>query len=133
MKTSPSFLNTASASEAVAGDSVLMTVSGALALIILVMVALAWLVRRSGLTRRFNEGRNDISVVACKSLGSRERVVLVDVQGHRLVLGVTATQISCLTTLEKVDTPAPEESVPTGVDFPAVLQKLRQKYRKDPL
>lgn len=130
MKTSSPLLNAASAGEPLAGDSIMLTVSGALALIILIMVALAWAARRSGIARRFNDGRHDISVVASKSLGNRERVVVVDVQGSRLVLGVTASQISCLATLEKVDVPQPDEP---AADFPAMLQKLRQKYRKDPL
>jgi flagellar protein FliO/FliZ len=133
MKTSSTLLNAAAASEPVAGDSVLMTVPGALALIVLVMVALAWLARRSGITRRFNDGRHEINVVSSRSLGSRERVVLVDVQGSRLVLGVTASQITCLATLEKTDTPETQAPAPAAVDFPAVLQKLRQKYRKDSL
>jgi flagellar protein FliO/FliZ len=54
-----------------ATSSVLMTVTGALALIVLLMVVLAWAVRRSGLTRRLNAAQGTITLVATKSLGPR--------------------------------------------------------------
>ncbi|WP_260459727.1 flagellar biosynthetic protein FliO [Enterobacter ludwigii] len=68
-----------------------MTVTGALALIVLLMVVLAWAVRRSGLTRRLNAAQGTITLVATQSLGPRERLVVVDVGEQRLVLGVTGT------------------------------------------
>lgn len=124
-------LNTASqASDALPTDSVLMTVTGALVLVILLMVALAWLFRRSGLTRRLSDSPHAINLVASKSLGARERVVLVDVGEQRLVLGVTATQITCLTTQPRPAGETPSVSS-VNASFPALLDSLRQKYRKD--
>lgn len=109
-----------------ATDSVLMTVSGALALIILLMVVLAWAVRRSGLARRLNDAQGNITLVATQSLGPRERLVLVDVGEQRLVLGVTASQITCLATQARPES-APQASAPAAT-FPLMLEKLRQKY-----
>ena len=111
-----------------ATGSVLMTVTGALALIVLLMVVLAWAVRRSGLTRRLNAAQGTITLVATQSLGPRERLVVVDVGEQRLVLGVTASQIACLTTQ-----PRPENAPPTtapAATFPLMLEKLRQTYRQ---
>ncbi|MBS3049097.1 flagellar biosynthetic protein FliO [Enterobacter mori] len=109
-----------------ATGSVLMTVTGALALIILLMVVMAWAARRSGLARRFNDAQGNMTLVATQSLGPRERLVLVDVGEQRLVLGVTATQITCLATQARPEH-APQASAPAT--FPQMLEKLRQKYR----
>ncbi|ADP09829.1 Flagellar biosynthesis protein, FliO [Erwinia sp. Ejp617] len=130
MKTSSSIIHSAPTGGSPASDSVLLTVSGALALIVLFMVALAWLARRSGITRRFNDGHNLITVVATKSLGTRERVVVIDVEDRRLVLGVTATQIACLSSMEKPAQAEQEMQAKPVADFPALLSKLRQKYGK---
>ena len=111
-----------------ATGSVLMTVTGALALIVLLMVVLAWAVRRSGLTRRLNAAQGTITLVATQSLGPRERLVVVDVCEQRLVLGVTASQIACRTTQ-----PRPEKAQQTtapAATFPLMLEKLRQTYRQ---
>ncbi|MCW4782373.1 flagellar biosynthetic protein FliO [Enterobacter chuandaensis] len=110
-----------------ATGSVLMTVAGALALIILLMVVMAWAARRSGLARRLNNAQGNITLVANQSLGPRERLVLVDVGEQRLVLGVTASQITCLATQARPEN-APRTSAP-ATTFPLMLEKLRQKYR----
>ncbi|CAH5341494.1 Flagellar protein FliO [Enterobacter cloacae] len=110
-----------------ATGSVLMTVSGALALIILLLVVMAWAARRSGLARRLNDAQGNMTLVATQSLGPRERLVLVDVGDQRLVLGVTASQITCLATQPRSEN-APQASAPAAT-FPLMLEKLRQKYR----
>ncbi|HFK5652854.1 flagellar biosynthetic protein FliO [Enterobacter cloacae] len=110
-----------------ATGSVLMTVSGALALIVLLMVVLAWAARRSGLARRLNDAQGNMTLIATQSLGPRERLVLVDVGEQRLVLGVTASQITCLATQPRPEN-APQTTAPAAT-FPLLLEKLRQKYR----
>lgn len=110
-----------------ATGSILMTVSGALALILLLLVVLAWAARRSGLARRRNDAQGNMTLVATQSLGPRERLVLVDVGDQRLVLGVTASQITCLATQPRPEN-APQASAPAAT-FPLMLEKLRQKYR----
>lgn len=110
-----------------ATGSVLMTVSGALALIVLLMVVLAWAARRSGLARRLNDAQGNMTLVATQSLGPRERLVLVDVGEQRLVLGVTASQITCLATQARPEA-TPQTTAPAAT-FPLMLEKLRQKYR----
>lgn len=110
-----------------ATGSILMTVSGALALILLLLVVLTWAARRSGLARRLNDAQGNMTLVATQSLGPRERLVLVDVGEQRLVLGVTASQITCLATQPRPEN-APQASAPAAT-FPLMLEKLRQKYR----
>ncbi|HHK9552629.1 flagellar biosynthetic protein FliO [Enterobacter sichuanensis] len=110
-----------------ATGSILMSVSGALALILLLLVVLAWAARRSGLARRLNDAQGNMTLVATQSLGPRERLVMVDVGDQRLVLGVTASQITCLATQPRPEN-APQASAPAAT-FPLMLEKLRQKYR----
>ncbi|MFP2420568.1 flagellar biosynthetic protein FliO [Pseudescherichia vulneris] len=117
--------------DVLASDSMLMTVMGALALVVLLLMALAWVVRRSGLARRLNDGSGVMTVVASKSLGARERLVLVDVGEQRLVLGVTASQITCLTTQPRPVTPV-NAAAPAPQSFSALLNKLRDQHRQDP-
>ncbi len=131
MKPSSPLMAAATAGEQTATDSVLLTVTGALALIIFVIVALGWFARRSGLARRLNDGREPITVVASQTLGNRERVVVLDIQNQRLVLGVTATQITCLAALEQPPQEQGKETVSSGMDFSALLKTVRQNYRKD--
>jgi flagellar protein FliO/FliZ len=57
----------------------------------------AWLARRFGL-QRFGGGQV-VKVVSSASVGQRERVVVVEVAGTWLVLGVTSNQINALHTL----------------------------------
>ena len=68
-----------------------------------------------------------MTLVATHSLGPRERLVLVDVGDQRLVLGVTASQITCLATQPRPEN-APQASAPAAT-FPLMLEKLRQKCR----
>ncbi len=72
----------------------LLQVSGALIAIIALILAAAWLVNGWDLPER--TGVNGLKISASASLGARERVVVVDVEDARLVLGVTAGQINLL-------------------------------------
>lgn len=73
----------------------LLQVSGALIAIIALILAAAWLVKRLGFAPK-RTGVNGLKISASASLGARERVVVVDVDDARLVLGVTAGQINLL-------------------------------------
>jgi flagellar protein FliO/FliZ len=69
-----------------------------LGLIALCAVLAAWLVSRGrgSLTQR----DGPIRLVHIRPVGPRERLVLVEVQNRRLLIGVTATQISALAQLD---------------------------------
>lgn len=120
---------TASLNAPLPQESVLMTVGGTLALVVLLMVALAWVARRSGFARRLTNPDGAMNVVASRSLGGRERLLLVDVGEQRLVLGVTATQITCLATQARPETSIPEPQ-PAPAAFGAMLDTLLKKHRQ---
>jgi flagellar protein FliO/FliZ len=72
----------------------LVSVFMGLAVIIVLILALGWIVRR------FSQGgiftQSSIKVVAALPMGTRERLVVVDIAGQQILLGVTATQINKL-------------------------------------
>ncbi|WP_058911205.1 flagellar biosynthetic protein FliO [Entomohabitans teleogrylli] len=106
-------------------SATLIQVSGALCLIVLVILGAAWLARRYGLAQpRSRHG--ELNICASVSVGQREKVVIVAVENARLVLGVTASQITHLHTL-----PAAEQTVPadnqTPGNFRQMMRALRQR------
>ena len=105
--------------------SPLLQVSGALLGIIAFILIMAWLAKRFGLAGKTVNTRS-LKVSASTSLGPRERVIIVDVEDARLVLGVTASQINVLHKLP----PAPvagEDSAENPADFQSVLKSLLKR------
>ncbi len=92
-------------------------VAFALLVIVAVIFLCAWLVRRLG-PGGSSLGQR-IKVIAAKAVGTKERVVIVEVEGTWLVLGVTAGGISKLHELPAGKTsPAPAGPVaPAGDTF----------------
>ncbi|EGG1846855.1 flagellar motor switch protein FliN [Salmonella enterica subsp. enterica serovar Dublin] len=105
--------------------SPLMQVSGALIGIIALILAAAWVIKRMGFAPKGNSVRG-LKVSASASLGPRERVVIVEVENARLVLGVTASQINLLHTLPPAenDTEAP---VAPPADFQNMMKSLLKR------
>lgn len=68
-------------------------------LIVLALVAtLAWLVRRGPLARLAANGK-PVAIETAVPLGERRSLVIVSVEGRRLLLGLTASSISLVTEL----------------------------------
>lgn len=67
-------------------------------LVVLVLLGLwAWLMRRGVLTRRTNGA---IAIETAVPLGERRSLVIVTVEGRRLLLGLTPASVSLVTNLE---------------------------------
>lgn len=105
--------------------SPLMQVSGALLGIIVLILAAAWVIKRLGFAPKGNSTRG-LKVSASTSLGPRERVVIVDVEDARLVLGVTASQINVLHTLPPAPV-VPDEMPSAPADFQAMMKSLLKR------
>lgn len=101
--------------------SSLVQVSGALTAIIIFILLAAWVAKRFGLAPK-NGSSKEMKVSASCSVGARERVVIVDVADARLVLGVTAGQITHLHTL-----PAAAVSETVSPVAPADFHDLMKK------
>ncbi|MCF8580733.1 flagellar type III secretion system protein FliO [Enterobacter ludwigii] len=105
--------------------SPLLQVSGALFGIIAFILIAAWLAKRVGLAGK-TAGARGLKVCASTTLGPRERVVIVDVEDARLVLGVTASNINVLHKLP----PAPvvvDERADAPADFQSVMKSLLKR------
>ncbi len=79
------------------GAAGLLQAALGLALVVGLILLCGWAARRFGL-QQVGGGRQ-LKVVSSVSVGQRERVVLVDVQGTRLLLGVAPGQVRMLHTL----------------------------------
>lgn len=76
----------------IAGDMMLRTVFG-LVLIMSMIAAGAWLLRRLPVLR---SGEGTIKTIAILNLGTREKLLVVEVDGVRLLLGISSAQIRTL-------------------------------------
>lgn len=104
--------------------SQLASLIGGLALILVLIYGLSWFVKR------FSQGgflhNPTLKIVSAMPLGTRERLMLVDVGGKQLLLGVTATQIN---TLHVFDEPVvqSEKTQPVTSDFSQKLMAILQQ------
>lgn len=115
--------NTAAVQPTVNTSSPLIQVSGALAGVIIFILLLAWLLKRFGFSANVGRGKKTLNISSSVNLGLRERIVVVDVDDARLVLGVTATQITHLHTLP----PSPTTETPVSEnagDFKKLIKNI---------
>jgi len=92
----------------------------ALALVIGLILALAWLLRRLPGTG-LHPGTG-LRVVAGVYLGSKERAIVVEIDGKQLLLGVSAGSITLLYTLEQ---PLPETPPARLPEFARLLKRRK--------
>ncbi len=96
--------------------------AGVLALIAL----LAWLAKRLGVARPGSTG--PLKVVGERAVGTRERVVLVEVAGQWLVLGVAPGQVRALANLPKPENlPAEAATAAPATPFAGWLERALKK------
>lgn len=121
----------AAPSGGVGAGGLLQAVLG-MACVLGLILACAWMARRFGL-QRF-AGGNAVKVVSSTSVGQRERVVVVEVAGQWLVLGVTPQQINTLHTLPAQTSTAPAAnaaaSAPAATPLAQVTQVFSQQLRQ---
>lgn len=109
----------AQSSDIVAGGGLLQATLG-LALVLGVILAVAWLAKRLAPGTLRGSGV-PLTIVASQSVGQRERVVVVEVADQWLVLGVAPGRVSALSTLPKGALPTPSPSAATP--FAAALSR----------
>lgn len=101
----------------------------ALLLVLALVVGLGWLLKRMpGSSFRQAEG---LKLVASVAVGAKERVVVLEVNGEQMLLGVTAGGISKLHTLSDPLPPPTPMRVPDLKNLPNFAQLLQQRLRKD--
>ncbi len=98
----------------------------ALLLVLAVIVGAAWAMRRFSLVP--GGTNSQMRVVSGVMVGSRERVVIVEVRDTWLVLGVTSEQVNLLHSLDKpLDVPETKSSTPQFAEW---LQKAMAKRKE---
>ena len=83
-----------SSSESVQLWTEVLNIVGGLVLVIALIFLLSWFLRKSG---RLNSlASNRLNIVCSRSIGNREKLLLIEVNGREILLGVTATSINHL-------------------------------------
>lgn len=86
--------DTAASIKSPVGAVEILSLGTSLVLVIGVILVVGWLYSRANGIRG---GNNDaISIIAAQSLGPKERILVVDIAGEQLVVGMTSTQIQTL-------------------------------------
>lgn len=96
--------------------------------ILMVIMAGAWAVRRSGLGRSGDS--QALRVVASQHLGNRAWVTIVEVEDARLVLGVTSQQVTLLHTLPPGAGPAANSPDNASADLSRFTATLNRALKR---
>jgi len=106
------------------GAGAVMQMVGALGVVLATLFAVLWLLRRLSGGRL--TGSAPIRTVGGIAVGSRERVVLLEIGEHWLVVGVAPGSVTGIATLPRGEiTPAGTDTKPAAADFGALLAKLK--------
>lgn len=100
----------------------------ALALVVALLLALAWLAKKASGSKGYGQG--GMKIIGSLGLGQRERVVLLEVGNEWLVIGVVPGQIRTLHRLAKGDA-TPGDSLPptSDISFTQWLQSVTERRK----
>lgn len=99
------------ATESLSNPTSIVSIFLSLLLVVAIVFALAWLMRRFNVTQG---GSAQIKVVASMMVGTKERIVVVQIGSEQHMLGITAHNINHLA---KLDSPLATESLAAGDNF----------------
>lgn len=100
----------------------IMSLGLGLVVVLALIFGCAWLVRRVNGMHGVNT--NAMRIVSVMSVGQRERILLLEVGGQQILIGVTAHNVR---TLHVFDEPVVSPKAPGDSDFAARLQAMLQK------
>ncbi|TCS39177.1 flagellar protein FliO/FliZ [Paucimonas lemoignei] len=114
---------TAAPQSAAASASGFFQVLMGLVIVLGLLAAIAWMLKRFNISRL--TGNAPVKIVGGVSVGNRERVVVVEVAGQWIVVGVAPGQVNALSTMPRPENaPSPEQATPQQVDnFSAWLKQ----------
>ncbi|PHM61075.1 flagellar biosynthetic protein FliO [Xenorhabdus ishibashii] len=118
-------------SDPLPASQTLMQVSSALGGVLLLIFFITWLVRRLGFSPAKSRDHRLLNVKASCSLGPKERVVVVEVEGNWLVLGVTSQQINMLHQMPAPPDNVGKETALKSLPFGQMLKNTLQRKSKN--
>ena len=89
------------------------------------MAGAAWLLKRMGVAG--NATGNVARVVGGVNVGSRERVLVVEVADQWIVVGVAPGRVNALSTMPRQEQPATQQGAPAPGNFSAWLKQTIDK------
>ncbi|WP_442798735.1 flagellar biosynthetic protein FliO [Pantoea vagans] len=110
----------------------LLNLSGALLLVLIAIIVTALWLRRSRWGGSLTRKNSLLNVRQSHALGQREQVVIVEVTGRWLLLGVTSGGITLLTELDKSCCEAENISHASAGNFQQLLCHLIKKTESKP-
>jgi flagellar protein FliO/FliZ len=91
-------------------------------LVIALLFAFVWILRRGSLRLTGGRARATIAIETAASLGDRRSLVIVNVEGRRLLLGLAPGAVSLLSELAPAAVPPPASIAPPA---PAVVEERK--------
>lgn len=125
--------NAAASAPAISTAGSLLQVFIGLVAVLLLIAATAWVAKRLGVTRSGSSGL--LQVISSTSVGTRERVVVIEVGESWLVVGVAPGSVNALMTLPKGEVqpaaaPILNASLAALMPFRVRLQQMIEKRRE---
>lgn len=118
----PAFANEQAGASSTSG---LFQVLMVLFVVLGLMVAAAWILKKFNTTGTISGGT--IKIIGGVAVGSRERIMVVEVADQWIVVGITASSITALSTMQKQEAlPLPEEQATSG-NFSSRLKQFIEK------
>ncbi|SIN75670.1 flagellar biosynthetic protein FliO [Salinivibrio sp. ES.052] len=111
---------------AAAPDVSIVTMLLSLGLVLALIFGLAWLLRRLKLPGLANQP-GGIKIVSQLAVGQKERILVVDIHGEQLVVGVTPSNIQLLKTLDNPLPTATSVAAPNSRFATQLSQLLNRK------
>ena len=112
------------------GGSLLQT-SVALLFVIGLMLGLAWLTKRFG-PKNFGGGNSNVKLVGSLSVGTRERILVVEVGEQWIVVGASPGRMNALATMPRQEhsEPPAQASLPTANFADWIKQTIDKRHGK---
>lgn len=107
------------------GSSELLSFAASLIVVIAAIVAVGWLYSRS---KSIGGNTDVINVVASRALGTKERLLLVEIADKQLLVGMTASQVQTLHVFESPVVAAKQTSQAHG--FASRLKSTLKEMRR---
>lgn len=123
LSTSVHAADTAAAGTASTGNMVQALLG--LVLLLGLMAAAAWALKRFGIAK--TNGGTQIKIVGGLSVGSRERILVVEVADQWIVVGVAPGRINTLSTMPRQESVAAPDAAPAAKNFSAWLKQTIEK------